>query len=412
MKSSRLELPLPYKLLNSLGKLAIALGLPIFLLDEQSVTDSARKQTGLTDFGDPYYRQGLLRLLDSFENDANLHPIGRFMATERVVNYLVQRLRLVETRRTDPEIFKQPLFPPLIITGLARSGTTFLHRMLALDPTHRSLPLWLLTRPFPDLRRSNMDSDPRYLKMEKDLNRRKPLLPGLDAIHYMRADSPEECIVVLGLTFNSIIFNTLFPVSGYCNWYLEKQGSIQKYREYHWLLQYFQSLEPERRLILKAPAHTGNLNALKGEIPQAMIIQTHREPVTCISSVCSLLYTYFRGASDEFDIEQQLVNPTLNTYESWFRRSIAYREAHPGVVFDVFYKSLVADPIGTVREIYTHFDLPWTKSYETDLEKFVHGNPKNKHGKHHYSASDFGLNESELAERFQFYTDYFGPANF
>jgi hypothetical protein len=224
----------------------------------------------------------------------------------------------------------------------------------------------------------------------------------------MRADSPEECIVVLGLTFNSLIFNTLIPVLGYQEWCLGELDNSQKYKEYYWLLQFFQSLEPEQRLILKAPAHTGNLNALKQEIPQAMIIQTHREPVTCISSVCSLLYTYYRATSDEFDIAKQLTSPALRTYECWCRRSITYREAHPGVVFDVYYKSLVSDPIGTVHEIYTHFDLPWTKSYEVDLEKFVHDNPKGKHGKHRYTASDFGLNESEIADRFQFYTKYFG----
>jgi hypothetical protein len=412
MKNSKLDLPLPYKLLNSLGKLSMALGMSILRLDEQTVCDSARKQTGLKDFGDPYYRQGLLRLLDSFENDANLHPIGRFMAKEMVVNYLIQRLRLVKARKKEPEIFKQPAIPPLIITGLARSGTTFLQRMLALDPTHRSLPEWLLIRPFPDDSKSNVDPDPRYVKMERNLNLRKPLLPGIDAIHYTRADTPEECIMVLGLTFNSLVFNTLFPVSGYQDWYLGEQNNFQKYKEYYWLLQFFQSLEPEQRLILKAPAHTGNLNALKQEIPQAMIIQTHREPVTCISSVCSFLYTFYRAVSDEFDIEQQLTSPTVRTYESWFRRSIAYREAHPGVVFDVFYKSLVSDPIGTVHEIYTHFDLPWSKSYEADLEKFVHGNPKDKHGHHRYTASDFGLNESELVDRFKFYTDHFGSSNF
>lgn len=412
MKSSRLDLPLPYRLLNSFGRFLMALGLPILRFDEQTVCDRARKLTGLNDFGDPYYRQGLLHLLNSFENDSNLHPIGRFMAKEMVVNYLVQRLRLIEARKKEPEKFQQPLIPPIIITGLARSGTTFLQRMLALAPTHRSLPEWLLMRPFPDDSKSNIDPDPRYVKMEQDLNLRRPFLPGIDAIHYTRADTPEECIMVLGLTFNSLVFSTLFPVAGYQDWYLGELDNFKKYQEYYWLLQFYQSLEPEQRLILKAPAHTGNINALKQKIPQAMIIQTHREPITCISSVCSLLYTFYRAASDEFDIEQQLTTPTLRTYESWFRRSIAYREAHPDVVFDVFFKDLVSDPIGIVREIYAHFDLPWTKSYEEDLEKFVHGNPKNKHGKHRYTAADYGLAESEIAERFQFYTDYFGPSNF
>jgi hypothetical protein len=154
-----------YKLLNSLGRLLMVLRIPLLRLDEQTVCDTARKRTGLNDFGDLYYRQGLLRLLDSFENDSNLHPIGRFMAKDMVTNYLIQRLRLVEARKREPEIFKQPLIPPLIITGLARSGTTFLQRMLALDPTHRSLPLWLLMRPFPDNNNSKFDPDPRYVKM-------------------------------------------------------------------------------------------------------------------------------------------------------------------------------------------------------------------------------------------------------
>jgi len=411
MKSTRLDLPLPYRIFNSLGRLLMALGLPILRLDEKAVCDSARKQTGLVDFGDPYYRKGLLRLLDSFENDANLHPIGRFMAKDMVVTYLIQRLRMVETRKKEPEIFKQPFIPPLIIAGLARSGTTFLQRMLAIDPAHRALPQWLLMRPFPDDRESNIDPDPRFVKMEQGLNFRKPLLPGIDSIHYARADSPEECILALGLTFDSLIFGTLYPVMRYMEWYLEEKNSVQKYKEYHWLLQFFQSHEPEQRLTLKAPAHTGNLNAIKQEIPQAIIIQTHRDPVICISSVCSLLYTFHRAVSDEIDIDK-MTSLTLRLYEEWFRRSIAYREAHPGAIFDIYFRALVSDPIGTVREIYAHFDLPWTKSYEADLEKFVNGNPKDKHGKHRYSASDFGLNESEIADRFRFYTDYFGPSNF
>ena len=72
------------------------------------------------------------------------------------------------------------------------------------------------------------------------------------------------------------------------------------------------------------------------------------------------------------------------------------------------YPSLVADPIGTVLNIYAHFDIPWTAAYEKALDDFIHNNPKNKHGKHKYAASDFGMTDTEIAERFQFYTDYVG----
>jgi hypothetical protein len=411
MKASQLDLPLSYKAFNTLGGIMLTLGIPILRLDEQTVCDSAVKQTGLTDFGNPYFREGLSRLVESLEKDAQLHPLGRFIAKDMITNYLIQRLKLVESSKKEPEIYDRSLTPPLIIGGLARSGTTFLQRMLALDPTLRALPQWLLMQPFPDKNESGSEPDHRYVKMERSLRFRQPMLPGLDAIHYTRADTPEECILVLGLTFNSLIFGTLFPVSGYMEWYLEDKDNLQKYQEYRRLLQVFQSYEPEKRLILKAPAHTGNLDALNLTIPQAMVIQTHRDPVACVSSVFSLIYTFYRSVSNEIDI-QLVTNLTLRLYEGWFRRSIAYRESHPDAVFDVYFNSLVSDPIGTVREIYSHFGLPWTKSNETDLEKFTQRNQKDKHGKHQYAASDFGLTESEIADRFQFYTDYFGPSNF
>lgn len=407
MKDSRSNLPPRYKAINALGKLLVAAKLPILRLDEQTVSAAATKQTGLTDFGNPHYRQGLLCLLESAEKDANLHPLGRLMMNDMVTNYLVQRLRLVETRKVEPEIFQKPLLPPLITVGAARSGTTFLHHMLALDSNHRALPQWLLMRPFPERNGKDYGPDPRIVKMKQGMRFRQPLLPGLDSIHYTRADTPEECIVALGLTFNSLIFPTLFPVYGYFEWYLQAENAFQKYREYCWLLQLFQSQEPEQRLTLKAPAHTGNLEALSQAVPDALIIQTHRDPVTCISSVCSLLYTYHLGVANEIDL-RRMSSLILRVYEVLGRRNLSFRAERPGVVYDVHYDALVSDPIGTVRGIYSHFDLYWTDAYQSELEEFVNRNPKDKYGKHRYAASDFGLTEAEIDEKLRFYSEHFG----
>ena len=385
--------------------------LPFMRLDEESLKTTAMKQTGLSDFGDPYYQEGLRRLLKSAEEDANLHPIGRFTTNDIVTNYLAQRLKLVETRKKEPEIFRQPLHPPLIIIGLARSGTTFLQRMLAMDPTHRALPQWLLMRPFPEKQWKGNDPDPRITKMEQAISIRLPLLHDLDSKHYVRADTPEECIVALGLTFNSLIFPTLLPVYGYGEWYMQQMNTntTQKYREYRWLLQVFQSLEPEERLILKAPAHTGNLETLWECVPETLVIQTHRDPVACISSVFSLEHTFHLAVSKEIDIPK-MTSLILRIYELWLRRNLVFREDHPGVIYDVFYDSLVSDPIGTIQGIYNHFGLPWTDKYASLLEEFVQKNPKNKHGKHHYVASDFGWTEAKIAARYQFFSERFGLA--
>jgi hypothetical protein len=406
MKDSRPNLSLLYKAVNTLGKLLTAARLPNMRLDEQAVSGAAMKQTGLTDFGDPYYRQGLVRLLESAEKDANLNPLGRFMTNDIITNYLVQRLRMVETRKQEPEIFQKSLIPPLIISGPARSGTTFLHNMLALDPAHRALPQWLLLRPFPGRSGNDVDPDPRIAMADRGIRFRRSLLPGLDSIHYTRADTPEECILALGLTFNSLIFFTLLPVYSYMDWYLQQEDTFRKYQEYRWLLQVFQSHDPEKRLTLKAPAHSGNLAALLLEIPQALLIQTHRDPVACVSSVCSLLYTNHIGIANEIDM-QRMANLTLRGFEIWGKRNLVFREENPGLIFDVIYDSLVSEPIETVRGIYSHFGLPWTDVYESDLKKYIQRNKKDKHGKHRYAASDFGLTEAEIADRVKFSSEYF-----
>jgi len=407
LTDSQVNIPFRYKVMNSIGKVLMDLNPSFLRLDELSVSERAKKKNGLSDFGHPHYREGLLNLLESLEKEANLTPVGRIMAKFMITSYLSQRLRFIKSLKESPEIYNEPLIPPLIVTGLARSGTSFLHRMLAIDSNHRALPQWQLMRPFTENGANGSIPDRRLKDSERSLRFIGPLVQGIDAIHFSRAETPEECIVALGLTFNSLIFPTFFPVPGYLKWYLEEQDDTQKYKEYRWLLQHFQSDEPERRLVLKTPAHTGNLKQIKQAIPQTMFIQTHRDPVTCVSSVCSLVYTFFRSASDRID-KQQVGVQTMDLYEHWFRRNIEFREHNPGVIYDVNYQSLVADPIGTVRKIYSHFGLPWTQAYEKALDDFIHNNPKNKHGNHQYATSDFSLTDDEITARFKFYSDYVG----
>jgi hypothetical protein len=407
MRDARSHPPLLYRAFNALSKPLAAAGLPSFRLDEESVSEAAIKQTGLTDFGDSHYRQGLLRLLESAEQDANLHPLGRYMARNIIINYLVQRLRLIETRKTEPEVFEEPLRPPLLVTGLGRSGTTFLHNMLAVDPAQRALPQWLLYRPFPDRHHSGNGRDPRVAQMEQDLRLRQPLFADLDSKHYVRANTYEECILALGLTFNSLIFSILLPVWGYIEWYLQRENSVQKYREYRWLLRYFQSQDRDRRLALKAPAHSGNLEALLQAVPGALVIQTHRDPVTCVVSACSLISTFNLAVTDEIDLGR-MTSLMVDWYELWSEHNLAFRSEHPDVIYDVYYDALVSDPVETIRGIYSHFGLPWTDIYASELASYIEANPKGKHGKHRYAASDYGLTEAEIAQRLRPYIKHFG----
>jgi hypothetical protein len=404
MNTIHAPLPLRYRLFNVLGRALVAVNRPETRLDPVYLCRQAMAQTRLTDFGDPYFREGLVTLLAAAERDARLTPIGRIALNQTVSNMLTQRLKFVAAFKEQPQLLIQPLLPPLLITGPARSGTTYLHNMLAIDAVHRALPYWLLVRPFPVGNGEDQGPDPRRQLAQESLDFWQGLFADLDTKHYMRVDLPEECIMVLALTFNSLLFGTLFPVIGYMEWYLQHMDSLPKYQEYRWLLQYFQSLEPEQRLTLKAPAHMSNLEAITHYLPEVMIVQTHRDPVVCVSSTCSLISSYHRAVAQEVNMSQ-FSDIVLRVFATWFRRNLAFRQAHPGVIYDVDYNELVADPLETVRGIYDHFGLPWTEAYVRALRTYIAQNPKDKHGRHRYAPEDYGLTAAKITGRLGFYNE-------
>jgi hypothetical protein len=136
---SRPSLPLLFSVLNTVGKHLGAARLPVATLDEEALVQAAVTATRLTEFRNGCHREGLLRLLESVENDAALHLSGQLAFREAIVGSLINRLLLTEARKQNPETFRKPLKSPIIVLGLPHSGTPILHRLLAMDPAHRAL---------------------------------------------------------------------------------------------------------------------------------------------------------------------------------------------------------------------------------------------------------------------------------
>jgi hypothetical protein len=118
---SRPSLPLRLRVLNTVGRHLGAARLPVVTLDEEALVQAAVKATGLTDFGNSYHREGLLRLLESAENDAALHLSGQAAFREAIVGSLINRLLLTEACKQTPETFWKPLKSPIIVPALPRS---------------------------------------------------------------------------------------------------------------------------------------------------------------------------------------------------------------------------------------------------------------------------------------------------
>ncbi len=359
-----------------------------FSFKEDSLCTRVSEKTGLSDFGNPYFRQGLRTLLKSLETDARLHPLGRIGLHGMVETQLANRLLFVDQLKRNPDRFRQPLTPPIIVLGIPRSGTALLHRLLASDETHRALRFWELMRPFP-----SSGVDHRQRDLERALSIRQKLTPEVDSKHFSRADSAEECMWLLNLTFTSHGYWVPAPVYSYLEW-LEGCDRRPAYREYRLLLNWFQATDPDRRLVLKAPSHSGSLQELLEAVPEALVVQTHRDPLEALGSLNSLIYSVHRavGCVDA----RRMCQANLRMVTNEVNRAIKARKQFPGKVLDVRYKDLECSPLEVVRRIYHHFDLEWTQSLEVRIRSSIQQHPKGKHGAHKYGLEDFGLSRQEV----------------
>ncbi|MBN1508191.1 MAG: sulfotransferase [Sedimentisphaerales bacterium] len=406
------KLPLPFRCANWVGDSLRRRDLPIGELSEEAAHRSAIRTTGLSDFGDPYYREGLHRLLESLEREAHLHFLGRLIVRAAVELNLAKRLWLTEAVGTHTEVFREPLRSPIVVIGLPRTGTTFLHRMLAADPASRAIPMWELMRPLPNRRIASGWKASRWYRRyaAKGQMGLWPWLAGrADRKHYIRADTPEECMYLLDATFVSLGFWVVAPVYGYLQWYND-HDRLKPYAEYRQMLQAIQAADPGLRLTLKAPAHTGSLDALLDAMPEALIVQTHRDPVAACKSFNSLLYTTHSAVSDRIDRKATAL-ANLRFLANEARRNLAARDTRPNTVLDVHYSRLVTDPIGTVRSIYERFGLGWSDAFEANLTRYVGHNPKGARGDHEYDSAAFGLTDRQIAEQFSDYCRRFELAS-
>jgi len=370
-------------------------------LDEHVLLDAAERKTGLIDFGHANFCEGLRALLDSARRDVAFHAFGRLSFYQFVVNMLSNRL-LVRQAHKSLSGNVVPLNPPIIITGLARSGTTFLHRLLGQDPNSRVLRLWELLQP------ASAANGAGFHRLQTDLQLRlmARIAPELDRKHYVRADTPEECLILLASSFVSLIYFAMAPLYSYADWYFQQDLAIP-YQEYLLQLAILQRSTPNRRLVLKAPDHLGALAVLKALLPAAMIVQTHRDPLDCLHSVNSLQLSLYGLMVREVDAAR-MAKANLQQLAREMARNIAYHAAGPNNTCHISYQDLARDPMGCVQTIYEQFGLPLSDAFEANIHGYVRQNPRGAGGVHHYQKERFGLRDEEILEQFAPYREHFG----
>jgi hypothetical protein len=364
---------------------------------------SATKITGLTDFGSGEYLEGLQVLLDSYATEAGLTPFGNSIKRAFLRGALVARALSEAAWKQYPEHANVAIERPIFVTGLPRTGTTALHRLLTEDPAHQGLEMWLTEFPQPRPPRETWADNPVYQRIQSAFEQHHIERPEFMGVHYMSADQVEECWQILRQSLTSISYECLANVPTYAAW-LDRQDWTDAYQRHRRNLQLIGLPDAGRRWVLKNPSHLFALNALFEAYPDALVIQTHRAPRIAMASVCSLNEKATDGWSDVFrgDVvgERQ-----LDTWARGLDRFMVDRAKHdPSRFYDVHYDDFVANPIGTVESIYAHFDLPYTDEAKAAMQALhTESRSGGRAPSHRYGLADFGLTGEQVDERFADY---------
>ncbi len=364
---------------------------------------SATKAVGLDDFGTDgdNYREALGVLLDSYQRDADFTELGSKMSRFFVRNALVARLLSEAAWKQYPQHADVPIERPIFVTGLPRTGTTALHRLLGADPAHQGLQLWLAEFPQPRPPRESWADNPVFQQLDAQFAQHHNENPEYMGLHYMTPDEVEECWQLLRQSLHSVSYETLAHIPTYAHW-LAKQDWTEPYRRHRRNLQLIGLNDVGKRWILKNPSHLFALDALMATYPDALVVQCHRPAETIMASMCSLAQHTTEGWSNSF-VGARIGHDALETWSRGLERFNAERPKHnPAQFCDVDYFDFIADPMGTVEGIYRHFDLPVTDAARRAMEK-IHAESKAgpRAPKHTYSLADYGLTAESVKARFE-----------
>lgn len=396
--------PLWFKALNAVWKGSYQLGKRP-ALNKDELIGTARNETGLKHLGKDFWDEPLERLITSLNQEAALHPIGFFITRKRMINLLSVRLRAEYWFTRHPEILDQELYPPMVIVGLQRTGTTKLHRLLTADPDNRVLRSWEAINPAPlTLHLNGSDRRIRSAKLsEKAL---RMIAPGFFAIHPVEHSAPEEDILLLDVSFLSTTPEATAHVPSYSSW-LERTDQSYAYDYGGKLLRLLQWQQPGIRWVLKSPHHLEFMPLIEKYFNQPRFLWTHRDMNECIPSFLSLVCHSRSIFSDQVTMQQ--------VREHWVRKTsymlekgMAFRnrKENQQAITDIMYEDLVHQPIHILEELYSPFGgIPGALRERFRLADV--DNPYGKYGIHEYSLEVFGLSKEELVLKNSSYHELF-----
>lgn len=384
-------------------------------LQVEALLENARQETGLTDFGDPWFMAPLGKLIASVNAEAGLVAPGS-SAGARIQGALSDRLRLEQYFKDHPEAGGEKVALACAIVGLPRTGSTMLHRLLAASPKLTALWWWETAFPTPLPGEDPADPAPRQDAGKAMVDWLLGEWPDFESIDPMDAMAINEEVVLLDRTFLSTTYDASMPVHSYGHWQAD-QDHEPAYRDLYRFMQAIQYQramrgEARRPWVFKTPHHLlGGIGGLLKVWPGVTLVMTHRHIGEVMPSWCSMCCSLSVNSSTTYRKEAEGTHWT-SRFRTGLERFDAIRGGlEPGRVIDVRYSETVSDPAGTALRVMQALGLNADQADRAAIDCAIAENAREARPRHKYSAAEFGLSASGIAREFAFYHDRYLPGD-
>ena len=299
-----------------------------------------------------------------FAVDAPYLPRAAFMGLSCTLTSLIQAY---EDRRYGPELADIEVREPLFILGHWRSGTTYLHNLLALDKRFAHPNVWRVLNPHTFL------TTERYSDIVKLVSPKTRIIDSVD----LGADVPfEDEYATCGTLCSPVLAGALPRAAEHYDRYLTFRG-VPEEEVARWqksLILFYKKMTWKfgRPLVLKSPPHTCRIRLLLEMFPDARFVHIHRDPYAVFRSTRGTIRTdktlCLQEASGSPDPDARIIRRYSIMYDSFFEERHLIPE---GRFHELSFEELERDPVGVVRRIYEHLDIHGFEEFQPSLKRYV-----------------------------------------
>jgi len=290
-------------------------------------------------------------------------PRAAFMGGMGVLNSVLAQY---ENRVHGQAVARTEIRPPLFILGHWRSGTTYLHNLLATDRQFAYPNTFQVLNPHTFL------SSERFSKLLFIAPRTRMMDNAA-----LNAGVPFEDEFATCGTLHSPFLRWVFPreASEYEKYLTFRDVPEDEVAEWAAALVLFYkklSWKYGRPLLLKSPPHTARIKLLLEMFPEARFVHIHRDPYVVFQSTRrqSLVSMGTMGLQhpDGHDMNAHIIRAYKAMYEAFFEE---YELIPAGRFCEISFEDLERDPCGQVKEIYERLGLPGFDAMQPSLRRYV-----------------------------------------